>query len=113
MTAGAKTERVCLMQPSTSPDGQGGEAVTWERVGPVACAAVVASGPTEGLMVDQIVGSMRRIVTVWYSALWAAGDPTWRIHWGVRVLRVHAVEDVDQRHRELRFHCTEVQGAQA
>lgn len=111
MGAGRKTECIRLLKPTTGPDGQGGQTVTWTAVGPTALAEIDTPGASETLTATQIVANVRRMVTIWYASDWAAALPTWRIGWGDQTLHIHGIEDVGQRHRELRFTCTEVQGA--
>lgn len=113
MAAGRKTERVTLQSPTRTSDGQGGWTTAWSAVGSAVWAEVQTSAGSERWVAGQVMAPVARVVTVWYSAALSVASPTWRIVWGSRVLQIQAVEDVQERHQELRFHCLEVQGAPA
>lgn len=113
MLAGRKNQLVALERPVITPDGQGGREVTWQQVGPRMWAEIRTSATGEVLVSQQVHARVTRTVRVWYAAAIADADPTWRIVWGRRILHIQAIEDVEERHHEMIFHCHEVQGQAA
>lgn len=107
MKPGNLRHRITLEQITRASDGAGGYTETWSVVANVYADVYPLKGQ-ERYDAQQIQATQSHRVTIRYRA---GITPDMRVKYGARILRIDAVIDPEERHRELILMCSEVNPA--
>ncbi|MFP3945019.1 MAG: phage head closure protein [Alphaproteobacteria bacterium] len=103
MSAGALRHRVTIELPVETPDGQGGQTVTWSPLATV-WAEIRPLKARETVNAHQVEARTTHLVRVRHRP-----DilPTMRVVFGNRIFAIHGVLDDGERRRFLHLFCEE------
>ena len=100
---GSMRHRLVLEAVSRADDGGGGATETWNPVA-VVWAAVTPMTGDENVAAEALMGRLTHVVHIRHRP---GVLPAMRLRFGVRLLEIVAVLDVDERRRRLKILCRE------
>jgi SPP1 family predicted phage head-tail adaptor len=104
-TAGEKRTQVRIEKTVTTPDGQGGQTVTWALRAVVFAHERPLNG-TEALRAAQVTAVLSTVLEIWHRTDISVKD---RVLIGSRVLQIESYADPDDTRTELYLTCSEIQ----
>jgi SPP1 family predicted phage head-tail adaptor len=107
-SSGQMRDRVRLLVPSTTDDGEGGQSVTWPTNGPEFWAEVLPMTARESEIAGAVQSLATHRVTLHYDARITGICRLQRIAPTGVTLQILGVRDVDGRQRMLDVDCSEV-----
>jgi SPP1 family predicted phage head-tail adaptor len=98
ITAGDLKDRLTLKSPTYTPDGQGGNTVTYSDYGVVWCMAKPATN-TRALEQAQLIFNDAMRFTIRVSQVPITAD--WQIVFNDNTFIIHTIDDIEGRHQYL------------
>lgn len=98
ISAGDLKDRLTLLQPTYTADGQGGTTITHATYGIVWCKAKPANN-LRSLQESQLVFNEAMMFTIRASQVNITAD--WQLEFNGRTYTIHTIDDVDNRYQYL------------
>ena len=107
MRAGRMRSRVALQVLDDGQGADGSPVQTWTTIATLWASVTPVTGSERFVSAQTLASASHVVETRYQSALVPSMNPTARLLFGSRVLKINAVTDVDERNRMWRIFCKE------